>query len=199
MSLTAAEVVVANQSLDRIGSKNFTLAVQTGNEGVKCNTHYEQTRDTVLRSFNWPFAKDRKSLSAETNTPDFEWDYKYKLPTDFHRLVMNYTTGDTAGIGDRFDIEGDYLLSNYDEADIVYIKKVTDPADFDPLFTEVLILTLAKKLISALAGTKSPGLVEDVKTDLKIAMAKAKGVCRAETNVSGRSDWNLARYSSGKV
>lgn len=199
MSLTVAEVVVANQSLDRIGSKNFTLAVQTGNEGVKCNTNYSQTRDVVLRSFEWPFAKDRKSLSQETNTPDFEWDYKYKLPTDFHRLVKNHTTGDTTDTTDRQDIEGDYLLSNYDEADIVYIKKVTDPADFDPLFTEVLILTLAKKLITALAGTKNPTLVEDVKNDLKIAIATARTVCRAETNVSGRSDWNLARYSSGRV
>lgn len=134
-------------------------------------------------------------LTLADSAPDFEWDYQFKLPDDFLRLRSNYTIDDSNAVDDRFMIEGDYLLTNEDEVDLKYIKKVTDPDDFDPLFTEVLILTLAKKLIPALAGTKSPTLLEDVGRDLASALSHARAVCRQETNVSGRSDWRQARHS----
>lgn len=195
MSLTTEEVVVANQALDRIGSKNFTLAVQTGVEALKCITIYPQTRDALLRSFEWPFASARKTLSPEVNDPEFEWDYRFKLPDDFLRYKSDYGLDDSYAVDARFTIEGNYYLTNNDEVDLLYIKKVTNPDDFDPLFTEVLILTLAKKLIPALAGTKNPGLVESVSRDLDAALSKARTVCRQETNTSGRSDWRQARHS----
>lgn len=195
MSLVTKEVDLANQALDRIGSKNFTLAVQTGVEALKCITIYEQTRDALLRSFEWSFASARKTLSPETNNPEFEWDYRFKLPDDFLRYKSDYGLDDSYEVDDRFMIEGNYLLTNNDEVDLLYIKKVTNPDDFDPLFTEVLVLTLAKKLIPALAGTKNPGLVESVSRDLADALSHARVVCRQETNVSGRSDWLWARHS----
>lgn len=297
MSLSEVEIVICNQSLARIGSKQITYAIQTSVEGVQCNLHYPQTRDALQRSFEWPFASERATLEivktlildsspnpdawavddeitgtssyttatvisvtsdveyeiayisgdftdgetitngdvevvtwegipleyedetllwydesasddvkcgtgypvVEDSTPDFEWDYKFKLPDDFLRLKTNYTVDDSYATDQRCTIEGNYLLTNDDEAEIKYIRKVTDPDEFDPLFTEVMVLMLAKKLIPPLAGTKNPELVQDVNRDLATVMARARTVCRAETNVSGRSDWNLSRYSSGKV
>lgn len=195
MSLEEAEVLVANQALDRIGSKNFTYAVQTGVEALKCITIYTQTRNALLRSFEWSFASARKTLSPEVNDPDFDWDYRFKLPDDFLRFKSDYGIDDSYAVDARFTIEGKYYLTNNDEVDLLYIKKVTNPDDFDPLFTEVLVLTLAKKLIPALAGTKNPGLVESVSRDLADALSHARTVCRQEVNASGRSDWRQARHS----
>lgn len=295
MTLSADEIVICNQALDRLASKNFTYATQTtATEGLKCSNIYEQTRDSLLRSFNWPFARDRAELDVvqtltldkspvsawsagatitgmtsyatatiisvtsdveyeiaylsddfedaefltdgdvevvawegipleyededvlwydtgndvqcetdypdvDDSTPDFEWDYKFLLPDDYLCLTGNYTLTDNSEPTERCTVEGNFLLSNDDEAEIRYIKKVTDQDDFDPLFTEILILTLAKKLVPALAGTKSPTLVEDIKNDLKAALAKARSVCKAEVDTSGASKWNNARYGSGKV
>ena len=195
MALLTKEVDLCNQALDRLGSKNFTLAVQTDIEALKCITIYTQTREALERSFEWSFCKARKTLAPETNTPDFEWDNKFKLPDDYLRTRGDYGVDDSYAVNERFAIEGDYILSNNDEIDLLYIKKVTDPDDFDPLFTEVFVLTLAKKLIPALAGTKSPTLLEDVGRDLIEALSKARTVCRQESNVSGRSDWRQARHS----
>ncbi|KKM08249.1 hypothetical protein LCGC14_1725780 [marine sediment metagenome] len=195
MSLTTEEVAVCNQALDRVGSKNFTYAVQTSVEALKCITIYTQTRDALLRSFEWSFASARKTLSPEVNDPEFEWDYRFKLPDDFLRYKSDYGLSDSYAVDARFTIEGKYYLTNNDEVDLLYIKKVENPDDFDPLFTEVLILTLAKKLIPALAGTKNPGLVESVDKDLADALSHARVVCRQESNVSGRSDWRQARHS----
>ena len=195
MSLTENETNLCNQALDRIGSKNFTYVVQTGVEGIKCNTIFSQTRNALLRSFEWPFASARKTLSPEVNGPEFEWDYRFKLPEDYLRYKSDYGLDDSYEVDARFVIEGNYYLTNNDEVDLRYIKKVTDPDDFDPLFTEVLVLTLAKKLIPALAGTKNPGLVESVSRDLADALSHARTVCRQETNVTGRQDWRQARHS----
>ena len=201
MVLTMKEVVVCNQSLARLGSKRFTYANQaTEIEGIQSELIYTQTRNALERSFEWPFCKDRKTLAPETNTPDFdEWDYRFKLPDNYLRMRSDYGIDDSYAVDARFAIEGDCILSNNDEIDLKYIKKVTDPDDFDPLFTEVLILTLAKKLIPALPGTKAPTLLEDVARDLAEALSRARTVCRQESNTSGRSDWNLSRLSSKTV
>ena len=196
MSLTEEEVAICNQSLDRINSTNFTLAVQTSVEGVKANTHYAQTRDALLRSFTWPFASARTVLVADTNTPDFEWDYQFTLPDDFLRQKAVYGVNGVCLLTDRWAIEGRKLLSNDSTVDLKYIKKVTDTTEFDALFTEVFILKLAIKLMFALAGTKTKGLEEGLFLELKAVLSKARQVARQETNVSGRSDWNLARFRS---
>ncbi len=196
MSLTEKEVVVCNQALDRINSTNFTFAVQTKQEGIKANTHYTQTRDALLRSFEWSFAKARAALVADTNTPDFEWDYQFNLPADYLRQREVYGVGGLFLTTDRWVIEGNKLLTNDSTADLKYIKKVTDPDDFDPLFTEVLILQLVRKFLSALAGTETSAFRKELLVELKAVMSKARVVCRQESNVSGRSDWNLARFRS---
>jgi hypothetical protein len=292
MSLTAAEIVVCNQALDKFGASNFTYARQTSNEAVKCNLHYSQTRDALLRSFEWNFASARsqlvilKTLTLDLSpmsdawsvgtaitgitsyatatilsvvsateyeisyldgdftdgekitdgdveevfwegqnlywedeiilwwnggndivcgtgypivaniTPDFGYDYQFVLPADFSRFKKHWRR--------RFQhwtIEGNRLLTDDDSVNAEYIKKITDPADFDTLFTEVLILQLALKLLHPIAGAGNEAL--ELKTGLQRELAgvmeRAKAVCRAETNDTGRSDWNLVRYGSGKI
>jgi hypothetical protein len=264
MSLTAAEVTVCNQSLDKLGAAVFTYALQTTNEALKCIRHYSQTRDALLRSFEWYWAKARVDLVlintlaldstpsgawavgdtltgassgvtctilevtsttvyvvaylsgtftdgeiisngtysrdcgagypvvAEDTPDNTYWEHQYQLPTDFLRLVQSRHYH-------RYTIEGKRLLTDESTFHIHYIKKITDPADFDPLFTEVLILQLALKLVNPLAGVGTQALKQDLKQELATAMSRARAVCGAETNTTGRSDWLLARYGSGKV
>lgn len=299
MSLTEAEVALCNQALDRIASANITYASQTTNEALKCITIYEQTRNSLLRSFDWPFASARAELAAiytitldsapvpsawavddviygtkngysatvitvtsdsvyeiaylsgdfedsekltnadvekvyyngvevewedeivlywdssdadevqcgvdypvfETTTPVFGWDYQYLLPEDFLRLRLLDEADYTTAVNDRCTIEGNRLLTNFDTANIEYIKKETDPSKFDPLFTEVLVLNKAIKLCTSLpgAGPAALNLKNELKEELRQIMFRVRAVCKSETNVTGRSDWNLARYGSGIV
>jgi len=256
MSLTEAEVEIANQALDKIGAKTFTYAIQTSNEGVKCNLHYEQTRKALQRSFEWNFANTRIKLAASWATatsyttdqyvwesdylfkcgtahistefpleivyyegevvyyegvpviwitgevtwtlyntrPAFQYSYQYALPADFDRFRNLWRR-----THQHWTIEGNLLLTDDSEVDALYVKKVTDPDDFDPLFTEILILQLALKLLHPLAGTKTSTLKQGLQWELVEALKRAKAICRAETEDAGRSDWNLARYGSGII
>jgi hypothetical protein len=126
---------------------------------------------------------------------DFEWDYIYELPTDFLRLKNIYELSE----GEDFDLENSFLYCDLDEVHIKYIKKVTDPDDFDPLFTEILILSLALKLLNPLAGTKNESLEDRLTFKLNELTARAKAIYRSETNTTGYSSLNNARYGSGIV
>ena len=62
MALTEAEVSICNQSLGSIGAKQFTFGDITSVQSIQCLLHFDQTRDALLRSFEWPFAKTRLRL-----------------------------------------------------------------------------------------------------------------------------------------
>jgi len=68
------------------------------------------------------------------------------------------------------------------------------PTDFDPLFEQLLVLTLANRILPTLVGGKSAEMKEDLKKELAIAEAKARTVCSAENNQTGRNNFELARY-----
>lgn len=295
MALTSNELLICNQSLDRIGAKVFTLATETTSvEGLACARNYTQTRDSLLRSYEWPRATTRATLgqistidlgaqptaswavgdvitgissgvtaeiltvttpsqyeiihldgtftdgetitnatvydviangipvvdadgnqvvwfdTADTEqvvcpagypvmaaaTPDFEWDYQYYLPNDFLRLISVYENDGSDAVDDRFTVEGRRILTNYDTCNIRYVKQLTDPTEWDELFTEIMILRLALKLLTPLGGVKTSELKAELKDELRAAESKARCVAFQEQNVTGRNDFTLARFGS---
>lgn len=291
MSLTQLEIDICNQALSQIGAAKVVLATQsTSVEGIRANDFYAQTRDSLLRSFNWNFAKARSVLSqlktiefdtspgpnpfavgdvitgvssgatatiltvtsdveyeitylsgtftdgeTITNasvqnvawngipvvygtdnvvwyesgdqvvcgigypivtsvTPEFTYQYKFVLPSDFDRFCQNHP-----GSYRRYAIEGNYVLSDDTTFNCRYIRKVTDTTLFDPLFIEILVLQLQLKFIPAIAGTNTPGLIDRIERRLASVTARARAINHSENEQSGRSDWNNARYFSGKI
>jgi len=193
--MAESETRICNQALARAGSTRINDLEKDGSvPAIHCRTHYEPTRDSLLRLHWWRFARARAELSQDTVDPDFEWDNQFILPTDFMRFRSIFEETNSTSKSRRHSIEGDRLLTNLDEVSLRYIKKVTDASKFDPLFVEVLVLLLAKKLIPILAGTEAARLMKDVKDDLKALMPKVLAVDEDETDVGGRSDWNLARH-----
>jgi hypothetical protein len=137
--------------------------------------------------------------SIATSAPAFQWTYKYKLPSDFLRLKSIY---ENDGYDDpiyRYHIEGGYILTDYDTLNVRYIKKVTDPAYFDPLFTECLVLRLSLKLLSPAAGTETNQIRQGILQELSIVEARARSIAASEKDSGGYSSWNNARFTSGKI
>ena len=199
MTLTAAEIVIANQSLAKIGAKSITLAVQTSPEGVQANLHYEQTRDSLLESFEWKFASGREIL-AQTGAPAFEWDHQYVLPNDFLRLKVIAEIDDGNDITDRFTIEGNKILTNEDTVSILYVRKITDVSEFSPMFIELLVNVLALKLLHPLSGSGSGmmNLRESILKETNTLQFRARAIEKQQVNVTGRRDWNQARFRTGR-
>lgn len=204
--MALSETKICNMSLARIGAKrinDYSDTSESSVQAIHCRTHYEQTRDALLRSHFWRFASDRAELSQDTTDPDFEWDNQFILPSDFMRFKSAYEENGTESRNDRHAIEGQRFLTNDDDVSILYVKKVTDVTEFDPLFVEVLVLQLALKLVMPLSQDKV--LRREIQDELygtpqqPGVMSKVRAMDRNETDVGGRSDWNLARHSGAGI
>lgn len=199
MALPTTKLDICNLSLDRIGEKVITLTQLTANTDPRaqaCNRNYEQSRDSLQRSHWWRFARARSELTQDADPDDFEWDNQFSLPDDFLRFRSIFEETNSTSRSRRHAIEGLKLLTNLDEVSLLYIKQVTDVAEFDPLYIEVLILQLALKLLPARAGVGAAALTlsTEIKNELRPLLAQVRAIDDNETDVGGRSDWNLARH-----
>jgi len=194
--MALSETKICNAALARIGSKRLNdLDTDTSPQAIQCRTHYEITRDSLIRSHFWRFASARATLVQDADTPDFEWDYQYILPNDFLRMKSIYEDRFSGVNLCSYALEGQRLLTNESSMEIRYIRKVTDVTEFDPLFVEVLVLQLALKLVSGLAGG-APNLQDILQRELAMLMPSVRALDRQETNTAGQdeaSTWNDAR------
>ena len=188
------ETELCNMALNRVGALRINdLPTDNSVPGRVARLHYYQTRDALLRGFDWPFARKRVQLSQDTESPAFEYDNQFLMPSDFLGLREDYEQSDYDKANERGTIEGDKYLTNDAAVYMKYVRKVEKVGEFDPLFTEVLILKLAKKFITALCGTKAALLLKDVNDDLKLTMRTVRTFTLQESNTSGRHDWLISR------
>ena len=190
----ATETDVCNMALGRIGALRIdNFDTDTSVQAVQCRLHYDQIRDALLRSHWWRFASARAELEENAETPAFEWDHQFDLPDDFIRVKAIFDDNNSPGQDTYYSyaLEGNLLLTNESSVDLRYIKQVTDPDDFDPLFIEVLVLQLAIRLTMPL--TQDQGLYKNLQDELVGLMARVRTIDKQETSTLGRDrkpTWN---------
>ncbi len=199
MALSITEI--CNMSLGRLGAKrinDFNDGTESSPQAIQCRLHYEQTKKALLRSYKWPFARARETLSAKTETPDFEYEFQYALPIDYLFYISPYE-GRSSDVNIlTFTIEGDFFLTDEETVELRFIKNIDDVTKFDSLFVETLVLRLALKILPAISGGNSR-LSEDIRVELRAAEAQARAVAGQESNSIGTVDlhsWNDARFGN---
>jgi hypothetical protein len=146
-----------------------------------------------------------------TTKPTNIFGYNYDKPANCRRLVENqtinnqninwnwygtYTYPKSDRPADTWVLEGNTILTNDTEIDIVYIDTISDTTEWDDTFTDLLIAKLAKKLLAALSGS-GPGVAShrtDLNLEIQTLTKDAETIGSQEGNNSGSSDWNNARY-----
>ena len=198
--MATSSTKICNQALGKIGAKRINDlddTTDTKQEAIQCRLHYEPTRDALEESYEWTFNSDRKTLAADTETPDGEWDFQFILPTDYLAMRSIYENRISAINYRSYAIEGDRLLTNESTMQIRYTKKVTDPTKFDPLFIKLFVALLANELIVPLAGGDRhlAGKIEREIDELESTVRAFHG---QQTNTIGRVEhgtWNDARFN----
>lgn len=141
---------ICNLALGRFGEKRIVSLSEESEAARVCTVFYAQTRDELLREHKWNFAIKRAELTRLVATPDWGYDYYYQLPTDYMRFA-SLNDGDLVNKAE-FEIEGDTLLSDIDEANLRYVYAITDSEQFDSLFVDALSSKLAAKIAPSLSG-----------------------------------------------
>jgi len=205
LSETFSETSICNMALGRLGSKRGTtgemsdVETDTTVQGIYCRQHYEQTRNALLRSHLWQFATKRAVLAEPQSAVEFEYNYLFNLPSDYLRLRSIYEYSARFQYY-KYAIEGFKLYSDESSINIRYIAKITDVDKFDPLFTEIFILRLARKL--AMPLTQDPRLLESLDTELVPLMKSVRAMDRNEQNLIGRNEmncWIESRHGNLKI
>jgi hypothetical protein len=205
--MAVSNTSICNQALGRIAAKrinDFSDATETRNEAIQCRLHYEPTRDALQRAHFWVFNKARATLVEDTNEPDFEFTNQFLLPSDFLRFRSKFDRGsgnnETSVFSFSLETNVDgakVLLTDEDAVNLRYSKLVTDPTKFDPLFIEVFVLKLARKLSVPLSGGGK--LLDGIDKELNPLMASVKALDRNEgmgTRANDQYHWNDARLGS---
>lgn len=170
-----SETDIANLALTRIGHGTISSMSQGNKAADRCALHYPICRDTLLRAHPWNFAIRRATLAQSSVTPNHEFDYYHVLPADFLKMLRTSWEADgyssTAvygfpgmnGYGGQmapYRLEsvsgvGRCIAANESVVSIEYIAQITDTAQFDPLFVDVLAQRLAAELAADFTDTQS--------------------------------------------
>tara|TARA_R110000744_G_scaffold120327_2_gene224208 strand:- start:368 stop:949 length:582 start_codon:yes stop_codon:yes gene_type:complete len=169
----ASEVQICNLALAKVGDEQITSLTENSKAARLCNLVYEPMRDTTLRSHPWNFAIQRVELAVSTDTPSYEYNAQFALPSDFLRLL-----GTNMLDAAKFTVEGNLLLCNASALKIKYIYQVTDPNKFDWLFIEALSARIAAEL--SIAMTDSRTLTVDLFNLFSTKLADARSADATE-------------------
>ncbi|KKN75803.1 hypothetical protein LCGC14_0376790 [marine sediment metagenome] len=204
----ASETEIINQALGRIGSQrvsDFDDTSEDNLQSVQARLHYAQTRDALLRSHWWRFARTRVRLSPNATAPDFEYSTAFDLPNDFLREWLPPWEDNSEVQGrtrNSYSLEGKQLLSNESTMRLRYVKRVEDVTEFDPLFTEVLVLQLALKFVMPIAEDKVLWRIIYVELwgepGIKGVMSRVRTMDKQETKTVGQNEtptWNDSRLA----
>ncbi len=160
----------------------------------RCKRLYPTSRDELLRLHVWKFAKRRVLLAAAATTPEFRFKYEYPLPTDFLRLHPDYEHR----VPDDWEIEdsvnGTVLRTNDGgPLPVRYIRRITNPVLFDPLFTKALYLDMAAAMANAMTDSMTTMDVLEKKRDKALSDARMTNAIERYADDPPEDDWLLAR------
>jgi hypothetical protein len=188
----ASVVSICNNAIIRVGGKTITSLNDLTNEAKACRTLYEDVRNAVFREHPFNCVMARASLNELSTTPAFGFDHQYQLPIDCLRVVSlnedNYPLVRNGlpymGTDEqkRFRIEGRRLLTDEGEANILYIRKVEDPNQYDPLLLDAIASRLAAEI--AFPITRNAQLV----TSMWNSYYTKFGIARSSDGMEGTID-----------
>lgn len=204
MATVQSDIEVANLALVLLGSSStLTAPEDPGKAGLLYRVSYVPARDALMRGFTWNFATHRDSRSVISETPAWGFDYYYELPGDCLRLVK--IDGDEDPDTD-WVVEGRRVLCNFDSPiNIKYLRRITQPGLYDPLFVQALAAKLAYQWCTPLNRSASllKLMAENFSEALRVAAScdsveKTPEVIQATTWISSRWTGTAIRYAKGE-
>ncbi len=152
---------LCNAAISHCGTRSKIASIDEGSaEANACRTHVALARDSLLRAFDWNFARLTAGLGALQNPPA-RWAYKYALPVDCLRLrrlndtpllLLPETFCEVAGDKDTTGAYINVILTNASPVSAIYTAQVADPNRWDAGFTDAFTYDLAMRVCVELTG-----------------------------------------------
>lgn len=190
------QTIICNQALARLTQGKIQSITELNSKGAEfCKLFYDTSRQYLLRAHNWGFAKAVDALALTTETP-FNWDYEYQIPSGCLRirylapeggtsLVRTFADGEMVYAPDPahpapvpYDVVGDKIWTNLEDAYVIYTQDISDETKFDAMFVDLLAWRLAFDVAMPLTGKHV--LRDKMKAEYLEAFTKATAVSANE-------------------
>lgn len=182
----ASTTQIVNRALQLVGQEPISSLDESTPSAKTCKLAWDDVKNAVLRSHAWASVSKRVRLSRLAETPAWEFQYYYQLPSDFLRIVEVEPQS-------VYTREGNRLLSNEKELSILYVHETEDVNLFGP----ILSMAIAYKLASEIAYkfTASTSLEGRLNQKYEDILAEARGVDAREKKrkKTHKTNWLKAR------
>lgn len=185
-----------NTALGRLGGEQIPYNRSPQEQdatGTLCENLFPHVLDMVLEAHEWGFATRRVYLALlpEQKPENPAYVLRYAMPVD---CVKPVSLEGYAGVNrtPAYLIEGNAILTNKKNAELVYIARVDEPRAWPPSFADALAWAMAGELASARINDSQKQ--NWCYQNYEIALAKAAARDRAKQNPHRkRSTWLVAR------
>lgn len=158
---------IANMALGVLDEAQIASFTEDSRAARLMTLHYDQTVEAELSKYVWSFA----TLSSELTAFDVGGDgnrYQYEIPSDALRVLPITHRGLPVSWEQR---DGAIYCAYEGPLTIRYVGRLTDPNDWNALFTDVVIGALALKLAHPI--THKSGMVEMANSIYRTALQAA--------------------------
>jgi len=190
MASAISETKICNLGLTKIGEKMITSLVDDSNTARLCDLLYAEMRDELLCRYRWKFAVHRKSVAADSDTPEHGYDYQYSIPASPVCLRLLKVEVEATELTDWVREQDKILTSGEDaEIDLTYIRQVTDCAKFPKSFVKALAMSIAEHLAYNLIQSSAAAERVKLAYDQAILQARQQNELEDWRDEAGNNDW----------
>ena len=179
------EVEIANLALTLIGGEKITSLTEDSQEARLMDGFFYPSLETLLQEHPWNFALKKASLALSADTPVYDYDYAYVIPSDCLRIVDYEASED----GYEFKVEQGLVLTNYDSCKVTYIENIRDMNKLSPMFRMAFIAYLAAELAPYLTNTAPYAQGASQQFMMYMRKAKVYNARESHMNVDTNGNW----------
>ena len=130
--MAVSKTDIANGALQHIGAPAIKDIDDIQSKSAKeIKKVFDETVAEVGAMHKWNCLKRRAYGAQLSDKPIFGWEYQYRLPSD-NLLVVSVNDKDNESGEPNWEVEGDLLLTNDEEAKIRYIAHILDTSLYSP-------------------------------------------------------------------
>lgn len=190
-------VSICNLALQMLDAPAIININDESKRARACKRAYEPARDEVTVQYEWRAARARTTLAAETASPVFGWSYAYAWPTACLRLIRPTYEGKWDGTPIPGEMEGRYFLTDaVAPLKVWYLKYMTNPSEFDPLFARAIAARIAADIGREVTGRDGYVQLAEARYDKILSKAQKTDAQHDGTEEPVESEWISGREFS---
>jgi len=175
----SSQVQICNLALGYIGHANTIQSLsENSTAAIRCNLVYEQSRDSLIRSFDWNFARTSVTLALSGTAPG-HWSYSYAMPSEALAIRYIFDAAYDPQTNRSYpyelgtnDGETKLIWTDTETAQAVYTRVIRDEAILPELVVDALALKIASEI--AMPMTKDLQLTERLNQWYQLKLSAAQ-------------------------